>query len=109
MLYPLPVGRIVAIGLVLLKRLGAIRCIFVVDLLLLGVEAVVVPLGDALLLQRWLLGGLCQGVLLEVGLAIVKLANLGGDPLERNLLGSDLPLGHFRLQLSDVEVVRDSL
>ena len=48
-------------------------------------------------------------MLLEVGLAIVKLANLGGDPLERNLLGSDFPLGHLRLQLSDIEVVRDGL
>lgn len=95
--------------LVLLKRLGAIRCIFVIDLFLLGVEAIFVPLGDAILLQRWLLGGLSQRMLLEVGLAIVKLANLGGDPLERNLLGSELPLGYLRLQLSDIEVVRDGL
>lgn len=48
--------------------------------------AVVVPLCDALLLQRWLLGGLSQGVLLEVGLAIIQLTNLGGDPLEWDLL-----------------------
>ena len=46
--------------LVLLKRLGAIRCIFVIDLFLLGIEAIFVPLGDAILLQQWHLGGLSQ-------------------------------------------------
>ena len=44
-----------------------------------------------------------------MGLAIVELTNLGGDPLEWHLLGSDLPLGHLGLQLPDVEVVRNGL